>query len=223
MAYGWTFQYPKGKQEKKGRKSSFERFDRDGNRTEEISYDGKGAPVFSCQYLYDDKGNEIKKMGGEGDEVIYEQWNYTLMDDGKKAERKSEFKKAKDEKWVFVYDDQHNITSETYYDVSGIMSFKWGFIYDDHQNVTSKTEYDPYGNVYQKWVYQYDDKGCNVEMHHYISNNQLQETCQMSYDKKGNLKSRFTFDKNDNILSLTVYVYQFYDGLHAARTLGNKQ
>ena len=71
MVYGWTFLYPKGKQEKKGKKTSFERFDRNGNRTEEVYYDTKGKPNYSCQYLYDDKGNEVKKMGGEGDDVKY--------------------------------------------------------------------------------------------------------------------------------------------------------
>jgi hypothetical protein len=223
MAYGWTFYYPKGVQEKKGKKSSFERFDRDGNRTEEIYYDLKGNPNFSCQYLYDDKGNQIKKMGGTGDEVIYEQWNYTAMDNGQKMERKSEFKKSKDEKWTYTLDAQKNISTETYYDISGAMSFKWEFTYDEGQNVTEKKELDGYGNVYQKWVYAYDEKGNNSEMHHYVSNNQLKEIYQMRYDKKGNIKSKFLLDKNENIINLTVYVYQFYDGLHAARTLGNKQ
>src|ERR1051325_7726348 len=41
MVYGWTFQYVKGVQEKKGKKTSFERFDRNGNRTEEIYYSKK--------------------------------------------------------------------------------------------------------------------------------------------------------------------------------------
>jgi hypothetical protein len=223
MAYGWTFLYPKGKQEKKGRKSSFERFDRDGNRTEEIHYDEKGRPDFSCQYLYDEKGNQVKKMGGEGDEVIYEQWNYSVMDNGKKVEKKSEFKKSKEEKWVYVYDAQHNIIAETYYDINGVVSYKWEFVYDDNQKVMSKTELDSYGNIYQKWVYEYDDRGDNIGMDHYVSNNQLDRIYQMSYDKKGNLKSKFTFDKNENIIDLTVFVYQFYDGLHAPRTIGNKQ
>lgn len=223
MVYGWTFQYPKGVQEKKGKKSSFERFDRDGNRTEEIYYDVKGNPTFSCQYIYDDKGNEIKKMGGEGDEVIYEKWTYSSTDNGKKVERKSEYKKSKDEKWIYSYDEQKNVTAESYYDINGTLSSKWEFRYDDKQNVTEKIEYDPYGNVYQKWVYKYDDKGNNSDLNHYVSNNQLYRIYQMRYDKKGNVKSEFTFDKDENIINLTVFVYQFYDGLHAARTLGNKQ
>jgi len=70
MVYGWTFKYRNGVQEKKGRKTSFERFDRSGNRTEEINYDTKGNPNYSCQFLYDEIGNEIKKMGGASDEVI---------------------------------------------------------------------------------------------------------------------------------------------------------
>jgi hypothetical protein len=223
MTYGWTFYYPKGLQEKKGKKSSFERFDREGNRTEEIYYDPKGNPNFSCQYIYDDQGNQIKKMGGEGDEVIYEQWSYTVSDNGKKVERKSEFKKSKEEKWIYAYDDQKNINTVTYYDISGTMNYKWEFTYDDKLNVTQKSELDAYGNVYQKWVYKYDEKGNNTEMHHYVSNNQLDKIFQMRYDKKGNVKSKFMLDKDENIINLTVYIYQFYDGLHAPRTLGNKQ
>ena len=85
-----------------------------------------------------------------------------------------------------------------------------------------KTEYDTYGNVYQKWVFTYDNKGNNTEIHHYISNNQLFRIYQMRYDEKGNMKSKFTFDKNEIIINLTVYIYLFYDGLHAPRIAGNK-
>ena len=223
MLYGWTFYYPKGVQEKKGKKSSFERFDRDGNRTEEIYYDPKGAPTFSCQYLFDESGNPIKKMGGTGDEVIYEKWNYTVLEEGKAVERKSEYKKSKNEKWTFAFDGQKNVATESYYDINGTISYKWDFVYDDKQHVTEKKEYDSYGNVYQKWVYKYDDKGNNIEMRHFVSNNQLRLIYDMRYDKKGNMKSKFTLDKDENIVNLTVFVYQFYDGLHAARGVGNKQ
>jgi len=223
MVYGWTFIYPKGEQEKKGKKTSFERFDRNGNRTEEVYYDTKGNPSYSCQYVYDDNGTEIKKMGGQGDEVIYAKWNYTPSDNGRKVERKSEFKKSKDERWVYSLDAQQNITDEQYYDISGSASAKWVFLYDANQNVTEKKEFDTYGNVYQKWTYKYDEKENNTEMRHYVSNNQLYRIYQMRYDKKGNMKSKFTLDKDENIVNLTVYIYQFYDGLHAPRTLGNKQ
>lgn len=223
MVYGWTFVYPKGVQEKKGKKTSFERFDRDGNRTEEIYYDTKGNPNFSCQFMYDDKGNPVKKMGGSGDEVIYEKWNYTSPDGGKTVERKSEYKKSKNEKWIYNFDEQGNILSESYYDISGTISHKWDFIYNDKQHVTEKKEYDSYGTVYQKWVYKYDEKGNNTEMRHFVSNNQLYRIYDMRYDKKGNMKSKFIFDKDENIINLTVFVYQFYDGLHNARTLGNKK
>ena len=222
MTYGWTFFYPKGKQEKKGKKTSFERFDREGNRTEEIYYDQKGAPTFSCQYFYDENGNAIKRMGGEGDEVIYEKWYYTSSDNGKTVEQKSEYKKSKNEKRIYLYDDKKNITTESYYDITGTISYKWDFAYDDKQNVTEKKEYDSYGNVYQRWVYKYDEKGNNIEMRHFVSNNQLDRIYDMRYDKKGNMKSKFILDKNEDIINLTVYVYQFYDGLHAARGIGNK-
>ncbi|MBI4929611.1 MAG: hypothetical protein HY841_02530 [Bacteroidetes bacterium] len=223
MVYGWTFLYPKGIQEKKGKKTSFERFDREGNRSEEIYYDTKGNPNYSCQYFYDDNGIESKKVGGSGDEIIYEKWNYTSVENGKKMEKKSEYKKGKDQKWIYMYDAQQNISEEDYYDVNGTISHKWAFTYDGKQNVTEKKEYDPYGNVYQKWLYKYDEKGNNIELHHFVSNNQLYRIYQMRYDKKGNMKSKFEFDKDENVLQLTVFIYQFYEGLHAPRTTGNKQ
>ena len=223
MVYGWTFSYPKGVQEKKGKKTSFERFDRNGNRTEELYYDTKGNTMFTCEFLYDEKGNEIKKMGAELDEVIYEKWKYTMMDNGNKIEKSSEYKKNKDQKWIYTLDDRTNIAEEVYYDVSGTISYKMQYIYDAKENLIEKREYDPYGNVYRKWIYKYDDKGNNIEMYHYVSNNQLYRIYQMRYDKKGNMKSKFTFDKDEKIIDLTVYVYQFYDGLHAPRALGNKE
>ena len=223
MVYGWTFQYPKGIQEKKGKKTSFERFDRNGNRTEEIYYEKKDVASFSCQYLYDENGNEVKKMGGSGDEVIYEKWIYTPIDNAEKIEKKSEYKKGKEQKWVYTLNTDKDIAEETYYDMNGTMTYKRQYIYDVNDNLIEKKEIDPYGNIYQKWVYDYDDKGNNIELHHYVSNNQLYRIYQMRYDKKGNMKSKFEFDKDENVLLLTVFVYQFYDGLHAARTVGNKQ
>jgi len=222
MAYGWSFFYPKGVQEKKGKKTSFERFDREGNRTEEIYYDIKGNTNYSCQYLYDEKGNTVKRMGDAGDEVIYEKWYYSPMD-GKTMERKSEYKKSKNEKWIYVFDAQKNIVTESYYDISGVIAYKWDFTYDAKQHVTEKKEYDSYGNVYQRWTYKYDEKGNNTEMRHYVSNNQLYRIYDMKYDKKGNMKSKFTFDKDEAVINLTVFVYQFYDGMHSAKGLGNKK
>lgn len=223
MVYGWTYQYVKGVQEKKGKKTSFERFDRNGNRTEEIFYDSKGNPIYVCQYLHDEFGNEIKRMGTSGDEIIYDKWVYTVSEGGKKMERKSEYKKGKNQKWVYILDASKNRLEEIYYDINGNISHKWQFWYDAHQRLTEKKEFDAYGNIYQRWVYKYDDKGNNTELHHYVSNNQLYRIYQMRYDKKGNMKSKFILDKDENVLELVVYIYQFYEGIHAPRTIGNKQ
>ena len=223
MVYGWTYIYEKGVQAKKGKKTSFERFDYTGNRSEEIFYDAKGNINFSCEYLYDESGNEVKKMGGAGDEVIYEKWNYIVTENGKKIEKKSEYKKGKEQKWIYTFDAQKNKTEEIYYDAAGTISYKWQYAYDDNQNILEKKEIDPYGNIYQKWAYKYDDKGNNIELKHYVSNGQLYRIYQMRYDKKGSMKSKFEFDKDENIIQLTVFIYQFYEGLHAPRTIGNKK
>lgn len=223
MVYGWKFLYPKGVQEKKGKKISFERFDHEGNRSEEIFYDAKGTPVYSCQFFFDENGNEIKKAGGGGDEVIYEQWSYSASDNGKKMERKSAFRKSKGEKWVYILDANQNKTEEFFYDSKGNMFYKLEFLYDSKQNLIEKKEYDSFGNIYQKWIFKYDEKGNNTETHHYVSNNQLYRIVQMRYDKKGNMKSKFTLDKDENVLELTVFIFQFYEGLHAPRTVGNKK
>ena len=222
MVYGWTFLYPKGVQEKKGRKTSFERFDRDGNLSEEILYDDKGKPAFSCQYLYDEAGRELKKVGGSADDLIYEKWKYSVLESGKKVERRSEYKQGKEQKWIYTYDALQNIIEEQYFDYAGVPVQRFEYTYDGKQNVTEKREYDSYGNVYQRWSYTYDDKGNNTEARYYVSNNQLYRIYQMRYDRKGNMKSKFEFDKDEKVQQLTVFVYQFYDGLHAPRTTGNK-
>lgn len=222
MVYGWTFTYTNGVQEMKGRKTSFERFDRQGNRTEEINYDLKGSVIYSCEYLFDQYGREVKKVGGSGEEVIYEKWNYMFLDSINQVQRRSEYKKGKDQRWIYSYDKNHNISEESYYDLNGTLTNKKAYAYDERQKLIEKNEYDPYGNIYQRWVYEYDDKGNNTEMKHYHSNGQLYRTYQMRYDKSGNMKSRFEFDKDENIVKLTVFIYQFHEGLHAPRALGNK-
>lgn len=223
MVYGWKFLYHEGVQEKKGKKISFERFDREGNRSEEIFYDVKGTPVYSCQFFFDENGNEIKKAGGGGDEVIYEQWIYSANNNGKKVEKKSAFRKLKGEKWIYTLDANQNKTEEIFYDSKGEIFYKLEFLYDSKQNLIEKKEYDSFGNIYQKWIFKYDEKGNNTETHHYVSNNQLYRIVQMRYDKKGNMKSKFILDKDENVMELTVYIFQFYEGLHAPRTVGNKK
>jgi len=108
-------------------------------------------------------------------------------------------------------------------DVNGNISYKLEFLYDEKGNLTEKKELDAYGNTYKKWIFKYDNSGNNSEQLHYISGGQLYRKYELRYDKKGNVKSRFTLDKDGKIIELTVYVYQFYQGLHAPRTTGNKQ
>ncbi|MFH1004653.1 MAG: hypothetical protein V1781_04035 [Bacteroidota bacterium] len=217
MMYGWTFQYKNGIQEEKGKKTSFERFDHFGNRTEEIYYDTKGNSSYECSFTYDVNGNELKRMGEQGDEIIYDKWIYAFSDNGKKIEKRSEFKKAREEKWIFVYNENKNKVKETYYDVSGNISYNIELVYDHSNNLVEKKQTDAYGNIFKKWIYKYDAKGYNTE--HLYCNNQLFRIYQLRYDKKGNLKSRFTLDANGEVIELTVYIYQFYEGWHAPRTL----
>jgi len=172
--------------------------------------------------LFPENGIEIKKMGGVGDEVIYDKWNYVFVDNGKFLEKKSAYKKSKEQKWVYAFDVHKNIISEIYFDITGTQSYRWEFTYDADNHVTEKKEFDGYGNVYQRWKYNYDENGNNDEVLYYVSNNQLDKIYQMKYDKKGNMKSFTTLDKSEKIVNLTIFVYQFYDGLHAPRTLGNK-
>lgn len=222
MVYSWTYRYMNGVQEKKGNKTSFERFDHNGNRVEEHNYDFSGNTVFSCEFSYDDKGNEIKKMGAEADEVIYEKWKYSNMNDNR-IEKRSEYRKAKEQKWILSMDEKQNVLEEMYYDATGTLSYKIEYVYDKNEKLTNKIQYDPYDNIYRKWDYKYDDRGNNTEMNIYTSGNQLFRSYRMHYDKKGNMKSKFTLDKDDKVIELSIYVYQFYDGLHAPRTIGTKE
>jgi hypothetical protein len=222
IVYGWAFTYENGIQATKGNKTSFERFDREGNRIEEIKYDFKGNAIFSCEYLFDEYGREIKKTGGTGEEVVYEKWNYLFLDSMNLVQKKSEYKKGRGQKWLYSYDKNHNISEETYYDVTGTLLHKMRYAYNTNQKVIEKIELDPYGNVYQRWAYEYDDKGNNTNIKHYHSSGQLHRSYQMRYDKKGNMKSRFELDKDENILELTVFIFHFYEGFYQPKLAGNK-
>lgn len=221
MVYGWTFRFIKGKQEKKGKKTSFERFDRSGFRTEEAEYGPDGEALLSCQYMYDDAGFVVKKMGANSD-IIYDKWSYVFLNDKTELERRSVYSKAKMEKWLYRIDDQKNFLFESYYDQEGTLTQQVKYEYDRESKLTQKLEMDAYGNVNQKWVLEYDQNGNNIEVQHFKSG-RLYKSYQMTYDKKGNMKSKHTFDASGKVEQLTVFVYQFYDGLHAPRSLGSKQ
>src|ERR1035437_7818080 len=81
MVYGWTFPNENGLKVKKGKKVSFERFDRNGNRIEEVNYDMQGNTIYSCKYFFDKNGNEIQRIGIADGEEIDEKSEYVTVDE----------------------------------------------------------------------------------------------------------------------------------------------
>jgi hypothetical protein len=192
-----------------GNKTSFERIDKNGFRSEESYYDSKGTSYLEYSHTYAPNGMMLTSIGIRGDLTQYLNWNYRFRDE-RTVERTTSKGYNNKQRWIYKLDENRNKIEEQYFDPDGLHSYTRYYVFDGKNNLTEKTEYDGYGNLFEKWVYKYDDKGNNTEQAQYDSQGKIFYTYKLKYDDKGNLISKFLLDKSGQIRQLTVYLYQFY-------------
>ena len=140
-----------------------QKFNKQGNITEENIYDENGELTSKWKYKYDKDGNmtESNKYDENGDLTS---------------------------KWKYKYDKDGNITESNTYDENGDLTYKYTYKYDKDGNRTESNNYDKDGDLTYKWKYKYDKDGNMTESNKYDENGDLTYKFQYKYqyDKKKN-------------------------------------
>ena len=208
---GWTYVYSEsGTPTKKGVKSSEERFDQKGNRTEEMWYDENGASFLESSYTYNDEGVELKNIGVQMHKPFYNNWLYEIKDTTNELIKFHSQNKINKEKWVYSFDAAGNKTQEKYFDETGLLTDRCVFNYDSKGRLDEKIEFDAYDNLYRKWEYSYDENGNNTGEILYNNDSEVLKQYILKYDEKGNLTTRFEMNAKGVATQMTVFLYEFY-------------
>jgi len=205
---GWTYEYNNGKQERIGKKSSFEKFDKEGNLIEEVYYKQNGESNFECTHLYNVTGWEISTVEFKSGAYSNKRW-LNGWEEKERLLTKIPFKALDSkEKWSFRYDSKGNRVEEIKYDEDGGIAYSIYLKYDNNDNVIEKLELDGNNNLFEKWIYVNDEKGNNIEATQYDSDNKLFYKYTFSYDYKGNKTDEIIYDSAGEPKQRTKFVYQ---------------
>ena len=185
-------------------------------------YDPYGNLFLRTGILYDDNGNETAEI------------NYTevLQDDNK---HKDKIKEMVLNKIIWTYDDKGNITREQHFDGDTLIINELNYSYDNNGNrieqknsesgmalkttyaynikgdITEEAQYDNAGYVTARITRTYDEKGNQISENYYDRDNTLltHTVFQISYDKNNNWVRKVQLD-NDRTSVITVRKIAYY-------------
>ncbi|MBI3502682.1 MAG: hypothetical protein HY063_12900 [Bacteroidetes bacterium] len=222
LVHGWNFPYNNKVMVNKGRETSFERFDRSGNRTEEVEYDSLGRTVFSCQYFFDENGNELRRAGLDGKDIMDERWNYAPMSEEQfeKLESQSQYKNSVYGK-TFYSDSLKEMSNEkknsnlladakvvektSLYKKS--LCGNWIFKKDVHKNKVKELHFDANGNFAYKLQFAFDKNQRLNEKTEYDAFGNQQEKWEYKYDEKGNNVETYCYVSNNMLYRKYIMLY----------------
>ena len=110
------------------------------------------------------------------------------------------------------YDEDGNITEETDYNADGKIDWNQKYQYDENGNITEETSYNTDGELYEKQKYQYDENGNITEQIYYNADGELykKNKYQNEYDKLKNWIER-TYSENDKQISIIKREIEYYE------------
>lgn len=226
----WSHPYQGEKPAAKGTKNSIARFDKNGNLTEEITYNAKGEETRKVTYRYDSKGNrsEYSVFEAKFNKITYSQFasydnsgnklsewgfdglgsyrnNYILNKDGSISEIHFTSQNRLTEKRIFKISE-----SETEISILNQGTFPSGKIvlkYDRNKNLTEEIETDASGNLARKVSYTYNPAGQLIQETRFRGSN-------LSYinNHQYNLKGQLTIIEKEETSSNPIITHKFnYD------------
>ena len=205
----WDYKYVDGAPVEDGFKSSYKKYDYQGNviivinfkfdgsvsSTEQYAYNSKGDRTEYIRYKgnqeelqykenteYDSKGNKLRVYGKTNKSNFNNV--YTYNDEGKLAEIVYNVGEFIDEKRVFEYDG--NTANIDVLDAKDNLKYTLETKYNDKGQVVEETRYELDDAVSDKASYQYDSKG-NVLKEEKYKHGQFRYRVKYNYDTKGNL------------------------------------
>ncbi|MFK8271821.1 hypothetical protein [Capnocytophaga stomatis] len=174
-------QIEKGERFEQDELNKFTRYNKEGNKEEEIFYNRDESLKGTVKYKYDNKGNTSEL-------IFYFNDGTSLL--GTK----------------YKYDEKGNKIEENNYQTDGEIDSKVTFLYDNKNNLIEKNEYMSDGSLKYRWKYTYN-KGFNTEIKVYGSNGDFRGQMTFSYNEKGDVLEENQKGKNYEMRM----VYKDYD------------
>lgn len=190
----WSHPYQGNAPAAKGTRNSVARYDRNGNLTEEISYNARGEETRKLTYKYDSRGNrtEYSVFEAKFSKITYSQFanydnagnrlaewgfdglgnyrnTYTLDQSGNIQEILFTTQNRISEKRVFKSSAQE--TEITILNQGTIPSGRIVLKYDRSRRLTEETETDTQGNIIRKVTYAYNPAGQLTQETRFRGNN----------------------------------------------------
>ncbi|MBE6608637.1 MAG: hypothetical protein E7633_08790 [Ruminococcaceae bacterium] len=170
-------------------------YNSDNNKTKSQSFDSEGNPGGKIEWLYDDKGNMVKRiydannnysvmdftydekgnMTGRFDtsDTSNSSYEYVYDDDGKKIKEIFVIEEGKETVTEYLYDDNGNLI-KTFEDAyHAMLNDSVEYYYDDNNRLVKRVCKDHIGKPYGTDVWTYDEKGNMIK--HSNDNGQIVE------------------------------------------------
>jgi hypothetical protein len=207
--YEWKYNYSFGKPEKKGIEISSVRYNSNGNKIEETTYNQNDGTIFSkINYRYDQDGNLIEEVTTKGDAKTKTIYRYDST--GNKKEMVS-YKQdgTVDRKGIYLYDGNNNIIESLGYLSDGRLFSKELYAYDSSGNVSEQK------NSVSRFTYAYDDDGNMIEMIKYgrdfnnldSAEYNITDRIAFVYDSFENLTSEYVYKPDSSIKAKSTFEY----------------
>jgi len=209
-------------------------FSKEGNKTEEITYNYEGSLDFYVIYKYDENQNIIEFCEYSSDSSLKNKWirkydsNQNLIESNKNGSFKQTYK----------YDDKGNRIERIFLENNSLatrFSYRETYRYDDKGNKTERYRYSLDDSIILKETYKYDEKRNMIEWNYYRSSedsltdrktykyddngNQIEYNYTSfldssfnkrevtKYDEKGNIIENITYNRDGNLVSTSVFIY----------------
>jgi len=211
----WKYKYSFGKPEKKGIQISSVRYNHNGNKTEETTFNQNDGTVFSkTNYRYNRDGNLIEEVTTNGDAKTKTIYRYDSANDKKEMVSYKQDGTV-DRKGIYVYDKDDNLVESLGYLADGRLFSKELYAYDSSGNVIEQK------NSVARYSYTYDNNGNMIELAKYgrdfdnldSAEYKIADRIVFVYDNFENLTAETIYKPDTSIKARSTFEYDWQGNL----------
>lgn len=187
------------------------KYDENGNKVEDVAYDGKGNLFSKSISKYDDKGNEIERAFYNANGVLTSKSISKYDDRGNKIELASYHASGVlTSRSVFKYNDRGDEIDNAEYNANGGLTSRCISKYDDKRDKIEEVTYNEKGELFFKSISKYDAMGNRTECIGYNPNGTLSFKFISKYDDKGNKIENAEYNEKGTLTGINTLSYIYY-------------
>ena len=205
----WRYTYSFGKPEKKGIQLSTVRYNKNGHKVGETTYNPNDGTIFSnSEYRYNEDGNLIEEVTTKGDAKTKTIYRYDST--GNKKEMVS-YKQdgTVDRKVIYIYDGDNNLLESLGYLDDGRLFSKELYTYDSAGNMIEQI------NSVSRYTYAYDNNGEMIELVKYSRDFNTLDSAEYNvanriafvYDNAENLAAEYVYRPDSSVKAKSTFQY----------------